>query len=338
MESIGISGITPSASFTNWRRQLAEAIRDPDELCQVLDLPNEVREAARRAARWFPLLVPRGFVARMTPRDPADPLLRQVLPLDAEGEEAPGFVADPVGDGQHLAAPGLLRKYARRALLMTSGVCAVHCRYCFRRHYPYEQAPRGLDAWEPALSHLAMDQTLDEVILSGGDPLTLTDEWLARLAKRLATIPHLRRLRVHTRLPIVLPERVTDELLNWITSGSWRPIVVIHCNHPRELDLSTQHALRKLVEANIMVLNQAVLLRGVNDNVTALEELSLLLLDLGVIPYYLHQLDRVAGAAHFEVSENLGRMLVAELARRLPGYAVPRYVREIEGAEHKVPL
>ncbi len=203
-------------------------------------------------------------------------------------------------------APGLLQKYSGRALLVTTGACAVHCRYCFRRHYPYGEAPKSLAAWEPALAELAADRSLHEVLLSGGDPLVLVDEFLAQLAERLAGIAHLRRLRIHTRLPIVIPERVCDELLNWLTGTRLTPIVVVHANHAAELDENVAGALARLVDAGIVVLNQAVLLRGVNDSVGALAALCERLVDLRVIPYYLHALDPVAGAAHFEVPEHEG--------------------------------
>jgi EF-P beta-lysylation protein EpmB len=219
--------------------------------------------------------------------------------------------------------------------MVTTGACAVHCRYCFRRHFPYSEGPRSLAEWAPALERLAADSSIEEVLLSGGDPLTLVDSWLGRLAERLASIDHLRRLRVHTRLPVVIPERVCDELLAWLRGTRLTPIMVVHANHPAEISDDVAAALGRLVDAGIPVLNQAVLLRGVNDDADALAELCRRLVDLRVMPYYLHQLDRVAGAAHFEVPEATGRRLVAELRRRLPGYAVPRYVRETPGEASK---
>lgn len=328
----------PAVALESWRRALAAAIRDPAELTAALGLHDSFIEPARRAARQFPLLVPQSYLARMKPGDPADPLLRQVLPLALEEVSVPGFVADPVGDELARAAPGLLHKYHGRVLLITTGACAVHCRYCFRRHYPYSDEPRRIDDWEPAFREVAADATIHEIILSGGDPLVLTDDRLRALCDRIAEIPHVVRLRLHTRLPIVLPERVTDSLVDLLTTAGPKPIVVVHANHPQELTGTCADALRRLVSAGIMVLNQAVLLRGVNDSVEALAELSEALIDLGVVPYYLHQLDRVAGAAHFEVPEEEGSRLVAELRRRLPGYAVPQYVREVAGEEFKVPL
>ncbi|MHC4428009.1 MAG: EF-P beta-lysylation protein EpmB [Planctomycetota bacterium] len=322
-----------------WRRAFRQAVRDPDELIDLLGLPEDVREPARRAARLFPLVVPREYVARMRPGDTSDPLLRQVLPLDAEtAVPAEGFVADPVGDLDAVEAPGLIRKYRGRALLVAAGTCAINCRYCFRRHFPSGQAPRRLEAWEPALEQIARDPSLSEVILSGGDPLVQEDRVLGRLARRLADIGHVRRLRVHSRLPVVLPSRVNTPLLDWLTGTRLTPIVVIHANHPAELAGECPEAIGRLVDAGIPVLNQAVLLRGVNDDAATLALLCERLVDLRVIPYYLHQLDPVAGAAHFRVAESHGLEIMAALRRRLPGYAVPRYVKEVPGAGSKVDL
>ncbi len=317
---------------------MKDAVRDPRTLCQLLRLPPEVEAAASRAGRQFPLFAPRQYIARMRPGDPHDPLLRQVLPLAAELADVPGYRDDPVGDRASRCAPGMLEKYRGRALLLVTGACAVHCRYCFRRHYPYDTGPRSWDDWTPALRAIADDDTLGEVLLSGGDPLTLVDDWLAELVDRLAAIPHLRRLRVHTRLPIVIPQRVGDGLLEWLLGTRLTPIVVVHANHPAELDAAVAGALSRLVDAGVTVLNQSVLLRGVNDDADVLAELCERLVDLRVLPYYLHQLDRVAGAAHFDVPLSEGRRLVNELRRRLPGYAVPRYVREVAGEPYKVPL
>ncbi len=322
----------------SWHQSLALAVRDTDTLVDVLQLPDEFREPARRAAVLFPLMVPRSYLARMQPGNPGDPLLRQVLPLGVESDDVPGFVRDPVDDSAARQAPGLLQKYAGRALLIATGSCAVHCRYCFRRHYPYGQEPRTLDDWQPALQAIADDRSLSEIILSGGDPLMLTDSRLTALLNALQKIPHLTRLRIHTRLPIVLPNRVTPALIELLATGRLTPIVVVHANHANELTGDCADAVRTLVRSGITVLNQTVLLKGINDSVEALFRLSEALVNLGAIPYYLHQLDRVAGTAHFEVPESTGRDLVDHLRRRLPGYAVPQYVREVAGAPFKTPL
>jgi L-lysine 2,3-aminomutase len=329
---------TSSAEATprsDWHRSLANAIRDPAELISRLGLPDSLLGPASRASESFPLLVPESYLRRMRTGDVNDPLLRQVLPLSDELVEASGFIADPVGDAAAHRAPGLLHKYAGRALLIATGSCAVHCRYCFRREYPYQQEPRRLDDWTPALEAIASDESLHEIILSGGDPLMLTGARLADMLERLAAIPHLRRVRVHSRLPIVLPDRVTPELLDLLRSTRLTPIMIVHANHPAEIVDDCRDALRDLVQSGITTLNQAVLLRDVNDDANTLAELCERLVDLGVLPYYLHQLDRVRGAAHFEVDESRGLELIAELQRRLPGYAVPRYVREVAGAESK---
>lgn len=317
---------------------VASSVRDPDQLIDGLRLPEELRASAHRAAALFPLLVPRSFLDRIDSADPHDPLLAQVLPVGAEEDNAPGFVTDPVGDGAARRAPGLLQKYRGRALLITTGACAIHCRYCFRRLYPYSDEPRRLEDWEPAFAEIESDSSLHEIILSGGDPLMLTDSRLAELCNRIARIPHVARLRIHTRLPIVRPERVTGRLIELLRDAGPTPIMVVHSNHARELVGECAQTLRKLVRSGITVLNQAVLLRGVNDSVTALADLCETLVDLGVLPYYLHQLDRVAGAAHFEVPEEKGLELIDELRRRLPGYAVPMYVRETAGDDCKTPL
>ncbi len=328
----------PAETAADWHRQLAESYRDPRDLVHRLGLPEGVIEPARQAAGSFPLMVPESFLARMKPGDPDDPLLRQVLPVQDELDEQPGFLSDPVDDAAAHRAPGLLQKYAGRALLIATGSCAVHCRYCFRREFPYHEYPRRLDDWEPALEVLAEDRSIHEVILSGGDPLMLTDARLSAFMDCLKELPHIRRLRVHSRLPIVLPSRVTDDLIGLMRSSRLTPIFVVHANHPREIVGDCREALVRLVQSGITTLNQAVLLRGINDDAEVLTELCERLIDIGVMPYYLHQLDRVRGASHFEVDEVRGLALIDELRRRLPGYAVPRYVRELASEPFKRPI
>jgi EF-P beta-lysylation protein EpmB len=319
----------------SWREALKLAIRSEAQLLEELALPHELLGPARLAAASFPLFVPREYVARMKKGDPNDPLLLQVLPLGAELTSPASFTADPVGDLAAAKSAGLLQKYHRRALLITTGACAIHCRYCFRRHFPYSEGPRSVEEWEPALEIIRGDASLDEVILSGGDPLTLVDEHLAELAQRLADIPHLKRLRIHTRLPIMIPQRVNEELISWLRGTRLAPIMVVHANHAQEIDEAIARALARLVDAGIPVLNQSVLLRGINDSAVALIDLSRRLVDLRVLPYYLHQLDRVQGAAHFEVPVSRGLELLEEIRQHLPGYAVPRYVQEIAGDLNK---
>ncbi len=319
----------------SWQAAMKTAVRDPAELCRLVGLPDRYQQAADAAARLFPVFAPRGYISRMRPGDPADPLLRQVLPLADELESPPDFTADPVGDGPATVAPGLLHKYAGRALLITTGACAVHCRYCFRRHFPYAYGPRSADPWQGAIARIAADPSIEEVLLSGGDPLTLVDELLAELAQRLAGISHVRRLRIHSRLPIMIPERVTGALLGWLRGTRLTPIMVVHANHPAEVDETVAAALARITDAGVPVLNQAVLLRGVNDHADTLVDLCRRLVDLRVMPYYLHQLDRVAGAAHFEVPIVRGIELIRQMRKRLPGYAVPRYVQEVAGEPGK---
>ncbi|MHB8970331.1 MAG: EF-P beta-lysylation protein EpmB [Pirellulaceae bacterium] len=341
MEIVASSGNSVPIPWPNqrpWQEALQRAVRDPVQLCELLGLPAVWHEQAQRASQLFPLFAPREFIGRMRPGDPHDPLLRQVLPLADEWNIVPGYQADPVQETSAMLRPGLLQKYAGRVLMVTTPTCAVHCRFCFRRHFDYQANPRTLDDWQAALDHLAADHTIEEVLLSGGDPLMVPDQRLAELLERLESIPHLRRLRVHTRLPIVIPQRVTAPLVTLLRSTRLTTFVVVHSNHPAELDTTVGQAVGRLVDAGIPVLNQSVLLRGVNDAADTLAALSRRLVDLRVMPYYLHQLDRVAGAAHFYVPVERGEQLVAALRSELPGYAVPRYVREEPGQPSKMLL
>jgi len=286
----------------------------------------------------FPVFVPREFAARMKPGDPNDPLLRQVMPVSDEGAVVAGFDADPVGDWQANVAPGVLHKYEGRALVITTGACGVHCRYCFRRSFPYNEAGSRSDAYEPSIEYLKKRGDVEEVILSGGDPLTITDSALDALLTKIEAIEHVVRLRIHSRMPIVIPSRVNQFLIDRLQQSRLTAWMVVHCNHAAEIDEATSSALGRMVDAGIPVLNQSVLLRGVNDDLDSLESLSRSLMQCRVIPYYLHQLDRVAGAAHFEVPAERGRELIAGLESRLPGFAVPRYVVEIAGEKSKTRL
>jgi EF-P beta-lysylation protein EpmB len=322
----------PAAARSRWQRELAEAVRDPAELCRLLDIDPAVAAAPGD----FPLLVPRGFVARMTPGDPRDPLLLQVLPREAEHAAAAGFTADPLEEARALVAPGLVRKYAGRALLLAAGGCAVNCRYCFRREFPYGESgatPAGVAA---AVEAIAADDSIHEVILSGGDPLLLDDVRLGRLVDDLASLPHVRRLRIHSRLPIVLPARITAELVAVLSSTRLACVVVVHANHPAELDGAVADGVAALAEARPLLLNQSVLLAGVNDSVDVLRALSERLIEIGVVPYYLHLLDRVRGTAAFAVDDSRAIAIHGRLREVLPGYAVPRLAREVPGDPAKV--
>jgi EF-P beta-lysylation protein EpmB len=329
--------LTPPA----WQQELRDCVRDPRELVACLGLGDEWVEPARRAAALFPLRVPRGYLARMRHGDPNDPLLRQVLPLGDEGASTPGYDADPVGDLQALAGPGLLHKYHGRALLVTTGACAIHCRYCFRREFPYADQHAARQGFAPALDVVRGDPSITEVLLSGGDPLTLGDRRLAALLADIEAIPHVQRVRVHTRLPVVLPARIDAGFIDaWTSVRRLQRVMVIHANHAQELRDAgdVQSALRALRDCGTTVLNQSVLLRGVNDSVAALADLSEALFASGVLPYYLHVLDRVRGAAHFDVPDDEALALHARLASRLPGYLLPRLVREVPGAPAKTML
>lgn len=319
-----------------WQLELADAIRDPAELLRMLEL--DPAAASFSAALQFPVRVPRTFVARMRKRDPADPLLRQVLATEAELADMPGFVSDPVGDLASRRHPGVLHKYRSRVLLITTGACGVHCRYCFRRHFPYQDETARSHDWQAALDYLRSDSGVNEVILSGGDPLSLNDRQLAGLVADLEAIPNIKRLRIHTRQPVVLPSRVDDALLAWLGACRLQKVVVLHINHAQELDAGVVEACVKLRQAGALLFNQSVLLRGVNDSVATLAALSEALCAAGIIPYYLNLLDRVQGAAHFEVPESEARQLMRMLRAELPGYLMPRLVREIPGAPAKQPI
>ncbi len=321
-----------------WRRELARAITDPLALLDALGLDRCLLPGARRAARHFGLRVPLGFVTRMTPGDARDPLLRQVLPLDAELLPVPGFSSDPVADERAETPRGVLKKYQGRALLLASGACAVNCRYCFRREFPYAGHTAAGTRRSAALEAIAQDSSVTEIILSGGDPLMLADERLRELTDSLAGIPHIARLRVHTRLPVVLPERVDGGLCEWLSSLPWPTVIVVHANHPHEIDGTVAAAFGGLRDAGATLLNQSVLLKGVNDCARTLADLSEALFAAGALPYYLHLLDRVSGTAHFEVAEPRARRIMATLLDRLPGYLVPRLVREVPGAGAKQPV
>jgi L-lysine 2,3-aminomutase len=320
----------------DWKQELRQAFTRPDALRAFLGLPAQAPTGD--AARGFRMLVPRGYADLMEPGNPDDPLLRQVLPLAAEDELHPEFSTDPVDDAGAALAPGVLQKYSGRALMVTTPACAIHCRYCFRRHFPYLEAALSPGRNTAAIAALGRDPTLTEVILSGGDPLMLDDEALATLIGALSAIPHLKRLRIHSRLPVVLPARVTPTLCRVLAETRLRLVVVIHANHARELGDAAGDALDRLRSLGAVLLNQSVLLRGVNDDPDALCELSEALFRRHVVPYYLHLLDRVQAAAHFEVPETEARRLISALRLRLPGYLVPRLVRDAVGTGTKVPI
>jgi EF-P beta-lysylation protein EpmB len=320
----------------SWQQAYAESITDPAELLRRLNLGTEWLAAAEAAAARFALRVPESFLARIEPGNIDDPLLRQVLPLGAELDDQPGYSSDPIDEAAARRAPGLLHKYAHRALLITTGACALHCRYCFRRDYPYAEESGDGARWQQAIETVVGDHSIREVILSGGDPLSLSTARLQSLTRSLAAAPHVRELRIHTRNAVVLPERVDAALLEWLRSLPFRVTVVLHVNHAQELTGDAPAAIAALRGTGALLLNQTVLLKGVNDAASTLIDLSRRLHELGVLPYYLHLQDRVNGTAHFEVPESRGIELIDALARELPGFLVPRLVREVPGEEAKV--
>ena len=320
-----------------WQTLLSQAITEPEQLLHELRLPQSLLPVAARASSEFKLRVPRGFLARMRQGDPDDPLLRQILPLGEELHSVPGYSTDPLDELDTMPAAGVLHKYRGRVLLTLTGACAIHCRYCFRRHYPYNEANPTRDH-DKTIDYLRRQPEVREVILSGGDPLTLSDSRLAGLVSSIETIARVKRLRIHSRLPIVLPERIDPSLLEWMSATRLQIVLVIHSNHANELDANVDRAMNRLRQAGVTLLNQSVLLRGINDRPGDLVDLSERLFAADVLPYYLHQLDPVQGAAHFSVSDRDARLLVEEMRRQLPGYLVPRLVREHPGRASKTPL
>jgi EF-P beta-lysylation protein EpmB len=320
-----------------WQASLAEAITDPEQLLHALSLPKDLLPPAIQASSAFKLRVPRGFLARMRPGDPGDPLLRQILPLGEELHTVAGYSADPLAELDTMPTAGVLHKYRGRVLLTLTGACAIHCRYCFRRHYPYGDANPRRDH-DKTVDYLRSHAEVEEVILSGGDPLSLPDARLADLVSSIESVPQVKRLRIHSRMPIVLPDRVDTSLLEWLSATRLQVVMVVHSNHANELDSNVDEAMAQLRQAGITLLNQSVLLRGVNDTPSTLVRLSERLFEADVLPYYLHQLDPVQGAAHFAVSDTDARILVEEMRARLPGYLVPLLVRERPGQASKSPL
>jgi EF-P beta-lysylation protein EpmB len=327
-----------SPQIATWQSLWRDSIRDPEELLELLGLQGFSGRISHQAQGQFALRVPRGFAAKMRMGDINDPLLRQVLPLHDELLQAPGFSVDAVGDMAARQMPGVLHKYRGRALLVTTGACAINCRYCFRRHFPYAEESAAANQWQQAIGYLTEDRSISELLLSGGDPLSLSTAKLRALGDLLKPLTHIKRLRFHTRLPIVLPERIDAEFTAWLGSLPNRLVFVVHANHANELDGPVTSALRALGRAGATVLNQSVLLKGVNDSSEDLAALSERLFDAGVLPYYLHLLDKVQGAAHFEVPVDRAKTIMAELMARLPGYLVPKLVREIAGQPHKTPV
>ncbi len=319
----------------DWQRQLSQVVSSVDELWPLLDLPAEALPGARQAAQQFPLRIPRAFVARMRKGDIHDPLLRQVLPLGDELSPPPGFVTDPLAERDSNPHQGLLHKYQSRVLVIAGSACAVHCRYCFRRHFPYQDNQLSQPQFDALLDYLREHPEVNEVILSGGDPLVTSNARLQRWVEALESLPQLKRLRLHTRTPVVIPERIDAGLLQLLRQSRLKIIMVVHCNHANEVDDTFARAMGHLKDIGVTLLNQTVLLKGVNDNADALVALSETLFDAGILPYYLHLLDQVAGAHGFQVDDNDAFSLYRAVAARLPGFLLPRLTREVPGAPAK---
>lgn len=319
-----------------WQTAMANAVTDPAKLLDLLALDSALLEPAQKAAQLFGLRVPHSFIQRMEKGNPNDPLLLQILPLHAELKITAGFNPDPLDEKKYNILPGLLHKYHGRVLITLVGSCGVNCRYCFRREFPYENNNPGKKGWDNILSYISENPDITEVILSGGDPLVGSDDLLKSFCDKLLEIPHITTLRIHTRMPIIIPERITDSLINYLRDYPLRKILILHTNHPNEINSEVVSALKKLSQINITLLNQSVLLKNINNNTETLISLSEKLWNAGVLPYYLHLLDKVSGTAHFDVDEKTAKNLIGKLQENLPGYLVPRLVREVPGEKHKI--
>lgn len=314
-----------------WRRIQRTNISQLHELCEFLELSQEDKKRLLAYPR-FAINIPRRLAQKMQKGTLHDPIARQFLPLIDENDHSANFCQEPVQDPLFRLAPRTLQKYSQRALIITTSACAMHCRYCFRQNYHYSGSPIGFEA---DLSHLASDPTIEEVILSGGDPLSLSNEALFRLINSIEKIAHIKRIRIHTRFPIGIPERIDEEFLQRMGDIKLPVWAVIHVNHARELDQEILAALEKWRRQGASLLNQSVLLKGVNDDIDTLETLCRTLVNHSIMPYYLHSLDHVQGAMHYKVDQKIGLELVAQLRARLSGYGVPSYVQEIPGESSK---
>jgi EF-P beta-lysylation protein EpmB len=319
----------------SWKTELSLCIGSVNELLNSVQLNAEQLPISQSAAEDFPLRVPRPFVERMEIGNPNDPLLNQVLPVTQETQSVIGFSPDPLDENHHNPIPGVVHKYANRLLLIVSPHCAINCRYCFRRHFPYQENRQNKQQWQQALDYIKLHQEINEVIFSGGDPLAANDNFLGWLTGQIADIPHIKRLRIHTRLPVVIPTRIDQAFLDWATGTRLKPIVVLHINHRNEIDTAVQQMIQRLLSQGLLVMNQTVLLKTINNSAQTLVELSEALYDAGVLPYYLHLLDPVAGASHFDISAHQAHQIYSQLQARLPGFLVPKLVREVAGEKSK---
>ncbi|MDG1820062.1 MAG: EF-P beta-lysylation protein EpmB [Porticoccaceae bacterium] len=328
----------PISITPDWKLELSQSVTTIDELLGSLNLNAAQLSTSQQAVSEFALRVPRPFISRMQANNPSDPLLLQVLPVKAELSEVEGYSKDPLDEATHNPIAGIVHKYANRLLLVVSPACAINCRYCFRRHFPYQENRQSKDQWQSALDYIRSDKQINEVIYSGGDPLAANDHFLGWLTEKIAAIKHIKRLRIHTRLPVVIPSRIDPAFLAWATATRLKPIVVLHINHANEIDHEVIESIRRLQDSGIKVLNQSVLLRGINDSADCLAELSEKLFDCDVMPYYLHLFDPVAGASHFDIDEQRARKIYADLQAILPGFLVPKLVREIPNKPSKTTI
>jgi EF-P beta-lysylation protein EpmB len=321
----------------SWQKDLRQVITDPKQLLSLLDIDSSEYLQHFKAKKLFPVRVPLPFIKRMKKNDIHDPLLRQVMPLSSEFVISDGFIADPLQE-HDTVAEGLLHKYKSRVLMIVKAGCAINCRYCFRRHFPYQENSPNKKRWQQALNYNTNQNDISEVIFSGGDPLMANDEHLTWLVEQIEKIPHVRRLRIHTRLPLVIPNRITNNLVNLLSNTSLKATMVLHINHGNEIDDDFAKAIEPLRNAKVPLFNQSVMLKGVNDNAKTLSDLSEKMFDIGIIPYYLHLFDPVQGAAHFDVNEDRAVSIANEMLASLPGFLMPRLVREIAGQANKTPI
>ncbi|EXJ09465.1 MULTISPECIES: EF-P beta-lysylation protein EpmB [Nitrincola] len=324
--------------ITSWQDELKNAITCPEQLLKELELPDSLLAGAKLGEALFSLRVPRPYLSRIEKGNPNDPLLRQILPLQEEASTVPGYVSDPLAENSANPQSGLIHKYKNRVLLIMSGACAINCRYCFRRHFAYDENQIGRQQWASVLAYLKNNPQVNEVILSGGDPLATSDQRLLNILADLNQLPQLTRLRIHTRLPVVIPQRITNNLLTGLQGSRLNVVMVLHINHPNEIDDAVIRTCQRIKSHDITLLNQAVLLKGINDDVSVQKTLSERLFAASILPYYLFLFDKVAGAAHFDLEESVAKELVGKLQAELPGYLVPRLAREIPGKPAKTLL
>lgn len=323
----------------SWQQQLANSPFTAQALLTWLELPVALLPAGQHGAEDFPIRAPMAFLQRIEKGNIHDPLLRQVWPLIEESQTPPdGFVLDPLGESSSNPTPGVVHKYHNRVLLVVNGSCAIHCRYCFRRHFPYDDNRLNRQQWLDTLDYIQKRPEINEVILSGGDPLSSSDKRLFDLIDAIEAIPHVKRLRIHSRLPIVIPARITNALLQRLSNSHLKIIMVVHANHANEIDQEVAIALQTIKQAGIHLLNQSVLLKGVNDDAQSLIHLSERLFECDVLPYYLHLLDPVIGAHHFDVSESSAITIMTEMQKTLPGFLMPKLVREVDGRLSKTSI